>query len=63
MDLDLDTVLPALYVIVDDLSQRPIRPHLPACGGPPAQMPTVRGAVWVWRPSGAAGCRGTASAA
>ena len=38
MDLDLDTVLLALYVIVDDLSQRPIRPHLPACGGPPAQM-------------------------
>ena len=38
MDLDLETFLTALYVIVDDLYQSHIRPHLPACGGPPAQM-------------------------
>jgi len=38
MDLDLETFLIALYVIVDDLYQSHIRPHMPACGGPPAQM-------------------------
>jgi hypothetical protein len=37
MDLDLETFLTALYVIVDDHSQRHIRPHMPACGGGPAQ--------------------------
>jgi hypothetical protein len=38
MDLDLETFLIALYVIVDDFYQSHIRPHMPACGGPPAQM-------------------------
>jgi hypothetical protein len=38
MDLDLETFLVALYVIVDDLYQSHIQPRLPACGGPPAQM-------------------------
>ena len=38
MDLDLETFLIALYVIVDDLYQSDIHPRLPACGGPAAQM-------------------------
>lgn len=38
MDLDLETFLTALYVIVDDVYQSHIRPQMPACGGPPAQM-------------------------
>jgi len=38
MDLDLETFLVALYVIVDDLYQSHIKPRLPACGGPPVQM-------------------------
>jgi hypothetical protein len=38
MDLDIETFLTALYVTVDDLYQRHIRPHMPASGGPPAQM-------------------------
>jgi hypothetical protein len=38
MDLDLETFLVALYVIVDDLYQSDIQPRMPACGGPPAQM-------------------------
>ena len=38
MDLDLETFLVALYVIVDDLYQSHIQPRMPACGGPPAQM-------------------------
>ena len=38
MDLDLETFLTALYVIVDDFYQSHIIPHMPACGGPPAQM-------------------------
>jgi hypothetical protein len=38
MDLDLETFLTALYVIVDDLYQYHIQPQLPACGGPAAQM-------------------------
>jgi hypothetical protein len=38
MDLDLETFLVALYVIVDDFYQSHIIPHMPACGGPPAQM-------------------------
>jgi len=38
MDLDLETFLVALYVIVDDLYQSHIQPCMPACGGPPAQM-------------------------
>jgi len=38
MELDLETFLVALYVIVDDLYQSDIIPCLPACGGPPAQM-------------------------
>ena len=38
MDLDLETFLVALYVIVDDLDQSHIPPCMPAGGGPPAQM-------------------------
>lgn len=38
MDLDLETFLTALYVIVDDLSQSPIHPMMPASGGPPVAM-------------------------
>ena len=38
MDLDLETFLVALDVIVDDLSQSHIQPRMPACGGPAAQM-------------------------
>ena len=38
MDLDLETFLTALYVIVDDLYQHHIQPKMPACGGPAAQM-------------------------
>src|SRR5881397_3556739 len=38
MELDLETFLVALYVIVDDCYQSHIQLHLPACGGPPAQM-------------------------
>jgi hypothetical protein len=38
MDLDLETFLVALYVIVDDLYQSHIQPRMPACGGPAAQM-------------------------
>jgi len=38
MDLDLETFLIALYVMVDDFYQSHIRPQMPACGGPPARM-------------------------
>ena len=38
MELDLETFLVALYVIVDDFSQSHLEPRLPACGGPPALM-------------------------
>jgi len=38
MELDLETFLVALYVIVDDFSQSDIKPCRPAWGGPPAQM-------------------------
>ena len=38
MDLDLETFLTALYVIVDDFYQSHIRPQMPAWGGPSAQM-------------------------
>jgi hypothetical protein len=38
MNLDLETFLVALYVIVDDLYQSHIAPRMPACGGPAAQM-------------------------
>jgi hypothetical protein len=38
MELDLETFLVALYVIVDDFYQSDIKPCMPACGGPPAQM-------------------------
>jgi hypothetical protein len=38
MDLDLETFLVALYVIVDDLYQSHLAPRLPATGGPTAQM-------------------------
>jgi hypothetical protein len=38
MDLDLETFLTALYVIVDDLYQSHIVPRMPTTGGPTAQM-------------------------
>ena len=38
MDLDLETFLTALYVIVDDLYQSDIVPHMPPRGGPHAEM-------------------------
>lgn len=38
MDVDLETFLTGLYVIVDDLYQDHIQPQMPASGGPPAQM-------------------------
>ena len=38
MDLDLETFLTALYVIVDDLYQSHIHPMMPASGGPPVAM-------------------------
>ena len=38
MELDLETFLVALYVIVDDFYQSDIKPCMPAGGGPPAQM-------------------------
>jgi hypothetical protein len=38
IELDLETLLTALYVIMDDLYQRDIRPQMPAWGGPPARM-------------------------
>lgn len=38
MELDLETFLIALYVIVDDLYQSAISPRRPVCGGPGAQM-------------------------
>src|SRR5215213_1058134 len=34
MDLDLETFLITLYVMVDDLYQQQVRPRMPACGGP-----------------------------
>src|SRR5262249_27985829 len=37
MELDLETFLIALYVIVDALSQSDLSPRMPACGGPVAQ--------------------------
>ena len=38
MDLDLETFLTALYVIVDDFYQSHIQPQMPARGGPQAEM-------------------------
>jgi hypothetical protein len=38
MDLDLETFLTGLYVLVDDLYQDHIQPQMPASGGPPARM-------------------------
>src|SRR5216684_290794 len=38
MDLDLETFLTTLYVMVDDLYQTHVRPQLPACGGPPPDL-------------------------
>jgi hypothetical protein len=38
MDLDLETFLTALYVIVDDLYQSHVQPHMPLKGGPQAEM-------------------------
>src|SRR4029453_3723905 len=43
MELDLETFVVALYVIVDDLYQSDIEPRMPACGGPPAQMSASEG--------------------
>ena len=38
MELDLETFLATLYVIVDDMYQCSIRLQLPPCGAPPALM-------------------------
>ena len=38
MDLDLETFLTTLYVMVDDLYQTHVRPQMPACGGPPPAL-------------------------
>src|SRR5229473_1335385 len=38
MDLDLETFLTTLYVMVDDLYQTHVRPQMPACGGPPPDL-------------------------
>jgi transposase len=38
MQLDLETFLTALYVMVDDLYQSNIRPHLPNTGGPAPRL-------------------------
>jgi hypothetical protein len=38
MELDLETFLTTLYVIVDDLYQRQIRPQMPPHGGPEPQL-------------------------
>src|SRR5438128_7758478 len=38
MDLDLETFLTTLYVMVDDLYQTHVRPTMPACGGPPPAL-------------------------
>ncbi len=38
MELDLETFLTTLYVMVDDLYQRHVRPHRPARGGPASAL-------------------------
>jgi hypothetical protein len=38
MELDLETFLTTLYVMVDDLFQQHVRPQMPACGGPPPHL-------------------------
>jgi hypothetical protein len=38
IDLDLETFLTALYIIVDDLYQCHVQPHMPLMGGPQAEM-------------------------
>jgi hypothetical protein len=38
MELDLETFLTTLYVMVDDLYQTHVRPQLPVRGGPPPQL-------------------------
>ena len=38
MELDLETFLTTLYVMVDDLYQQAVRPKLPAAGGPPPKL-------------------------
>jgi hypothetical protein len=43
MELDLETFLTALYVIVDDVYQPHIRPQMPVCGGPSALMSDSEG--------------------
>ena len=45
MALALETFLTALYVIVDAVYQRHIRPQMPAGGGPPALDERPRGAL------------------
>jgi hypothetical protein len=55
MDLDLETFLTTLYVMVDDLFQEHVRPRLPACGRPQAlgergALPGVGGPVALRRP-------------
>jgi hypothetical protein len=38
MELDLETFLTTLYVMVDDLYQAHVQPRLPTSGGPPPQL-------------------------
>jgi hypothetical protein len=38
VELDLETFLTTLYVMVDDLYQAHVRPQMPAGGGPPPQL-------------------------
>jgi hypothetical protein len=38
MELDLETFLTTLYVMVDDLYQAHVQPQLPTSGGPPPQL-------------------------
>jgi hypothetical protein len=63
MDLDLETCLVALYVIVDDFYQSQIKPCMPACGGPPAQRNDSEVLCLGLGHSGAAVCHGKVSAA
>jgi hypothetical protein len=38
MELDLETFLTTLYVMVDDLYQTRVRPQMPSCGGPAPKL-------------------------
>ena len=48
MELDLETFLVVLYVIVDAIYQSHSAPCRPACGGPPAQRSDSEGlCLWL----------------